>query len=470
MASTHSPRPGVPPAGIPASEGSPAFVLAALLLLLLIPPLAAPSASGVLAQEMPEADLAIVGGHLIDGNEGPPVRDAVILVSGERIVHVGTTADTPVPPGAEVIDANGFTVLPGLHDTHVHLMIAGHGIYPDYFPRWGDRLRDVLPASARALLMAGVTSARDLGMPLEEALWIRSEIEEGRLPGPRLFVSGPFLQKTTSGYDDAFRWRVEGAEDARGKAERLADAGVDLLKVIQLAQLTSAEREAIAGVARERDLHIAVHAWDLEEHRLAAEMGAATIEHVGGGPGPTFDAESVRLMAESGIAYVPTNVVMRVYEETLEWPERLDDPRAREGLPEEIWRDIRASIEHPSRLAYFDRAKEGFSPENWSRKTRQLWEGGVRLLVGTDSGTPMNFHHGSTCREMDLLTRYGIPPLKVISMATRHPARLYGMGDELGTVEPGRLADLILVRGDPLRNMAVLCDVEHVVKGGVQVK
>jgi imidazolonepropionase-like amidohydrolase len=99
-----------------------------------------------------------------------------------------------------------------------------------------------------------------------------------------------------------------------------------------------------------------------------------------------------------------------------------------------------------------------------------LWEGGVRILVGTDSGTPMNFHYESTWQEMDLLVRYGMPPMKVISAATRLPAQLYGLGNELGTIEPGRLADIIVVAGNPLRDMSALSNVIHVIKGGVQYR
>jgi imidazolonepropionase-like amidohydrolase len=260
--------------------------------------------SPAVAQDDAARTLAIVGGFLIDGNEGPPIRDAVILVEGDRIVHVGTVADTPIPLGAEVVDANGYTVMPGLHDVHVHLMIAGHGVYDEYFPRWGDRLREIMPISARQLLEAGVTSARDVGAPLAESIWIKNEIEAGRIPGPRVFVSGPFLQKTTSGYDDAFRWTVDGPADARAKTRQLIDAGVDLIKVIQLAQLTAGERQAIAEEAHRAGVHIAVHAWSLPEHQLAAEMGAATIEHVSAGSKPRFREESVRLFAEQGIAYV----------------------------------------------------------------------------------------------------------------------------------------------------------------------
>lgn len=429
------------------------------------------------AQDDTAPPLAIVGGYLIDGNEGPPLRDAVILVEGDRIVHVGTVADTPIPAGAAVIDANGYTVMPGLHDVHVHLMIVGHGVYDEYFPRWGDHYREIMPISARELLNAGVTSARDLGAPLEDILWMKREIEAGRLPGPRLFVSGPFLQKTLpaasgSSYDssiqDAFRWTVDGPDDARQKTRELIEAGVDVIKVIQLGQLSPAERQAIATEARAAGKHIAVHANSHEELVAAAEMGAATVEHVSARPLARYPAESVKLMANRGIAASVTSIVNRIYDVTADFPERLDDERLRADLPPELYEDVRESLRAPGYLNYFDGAKD--HNRHHGGKIRQLHEGGVRILVGTDSGTPMNFHYESTWQEMELLVQYGLPPMKVISAATRLPARLYGLGDELGTVEPGRLADLIVVDGNPLRRMSALRNVVHVIKGGVQYR
>lgn len=427
--------------------------------------LAAIGVQQVAAQAAPtSATLAIVGGTLIDGNEGPPLRDAVILVEGNRITHVGTVDDTEIPAGAEVIDANGRTVMPGLHDAHVHVMLVGHGEYDEYFPRYGARLRDLMPISTRELLVAGVTSARDLGAPLDDILWLKREIEEGRLPGPRMFVSGPFIQKTTGPSQALFRWTVDGEADARAKTRQLIEAGVDLIKVIQADALTPAERRAISEEAERAGLHIAAHGYDAEELAAAIEMGAATIEHVNARPEPWYDEESVRLMARNNVASSFTSVVSRIYNITQEYPERLDDPRLAADLPPAVYEDVRASIEHPERLGYFDQ-KKAINPWH-AQKLRQLWESGVEILVGTDSGTPMNFHYESTWQEMDLLVRYGMPPMKVISAATRLPARLFRLGDELGTVEPGRLADIIVVDGDPLRDMSVLRNVEVVVLDG----
>ena len=439
---------------------------------------AVPGTPELLAAQSPSR-LAIVGGMLIDGHEGVPIQNSVILVDGDRITHVGTVSDTEIPDGARVIDANGLTVMPGLNEAHAHLIVVGHGVYDEYFPRYMGRWREIMEISARQLLMAGVTTARDLGAPLEDAIWVRDEINAGRMVGPRLFVSGPFLQKSLpvpqgTRYDyrtQAFvRWTVDGPEDAARKARRLIDAGVDVIKVIQLGQLTRAERMAIAGEAQRAGLHMAVHAGSVEEVRAAAEMGVGSIEHMGGGRGPLYPEESLRLIAENGIVASVTSLVSKVYDITTEYPERLDNPRLKSDLPADIYQDVRGSLDHFSRLNYFSGAKE--ANRHHAAKVRQLYENGVRLVIGTDSGTPMNFHYESTWQEMDLFARYGIPPMKVISMATRHPALLYGEFDDLGTIEPGKLADIIVVNGNPLRNMSALerNNVIHVIKGGVQHK
>ena len=423
--------------------------------------------------------LAIVGGYLIDGQEGVPIQNSVILIEGERITHVGTVSDTEIPSDAKVINANGYTVLPGLSEAHAHLFIVGHGIYDEYFPRYMGRYRDIMKISARQLLMAGVTNARDLGAGLEDALWLRDEINAGREVGPRLFVSGPFLQKSlpaargtsyNSQVQAFFRRTVDGPEDAARQARELIDAGVDLIKVIQLGQLTREERLAIAGEAQKAGLHIAVHARDIEEVGYAAEMGANSIEHMGGRPYPLYPEETIKIMADNNIVASVTSMVGKVYDITTEYPERLDNQQLKSDLPPYLYEDVRGSLDFFSRLNYFTGAKNANA--HHPAKVKQLYDSGIRLVIGTDSGTPMNFHYESTWQEMDLFTDYGIPPMKVISMATRYPALLYRQFDDLGTIQPGKLADIIVVNGNPLRDMNALQqnNVIHVIKGGVQYK
>src|SRR4051812_7897238 len=150
-------------------------------------------------QHILAALLVLAGGRLIDGYGGPPLENAVVVIDGNRITAVGPEGTVPIPAGAKVIDTNGYTVMPGIADMHVHLMILGHGDYDHWDATYQPKFRDVImPISAKELLMAGVTTARDLGAPLEDIVAVKNRINAGEIPGPRMFVSGPFLQKSTT--------------------------------------------------------------------------------------------------------------------------------------------------------------------------------------------------------------------------------------------------------------------------------
>lgn len=176
---------------------------------------------------------ALVGGTLVDGLGGDPIQDSVILVEGNTIEAVGNVDSLEVPEGYEVISTEAMTVMPGLWEMHAHLMLNGHSDYEHWRPAYKDRLGgEIMPASAVQLLLAGVTTARDLGAPLDESIAIRERIAAGEIPGPRLFVSGPFIQHEPYPGTDHYRWGVDSPADARDKVARLAEAGVDVVKLI----------------------------------------------------------------------------------------------------------------------------------------------------------------------------------------------------------------------------------------------
>src|SRR5574338_110171 len=189
---------------------------------------------------------ALVGGTLIDGYGSAPIRNSVVIIEGERIKAVGQVGTLAIPPGAEVISTEGMSVLPGLWDMHVHLMINGHGDYAHWDKTYPPLFESVImPASAKQLLLAGVTSARDLGGPLGASIGVRDAINAGKIPGPTLYVSGPFIQQEAYPGTDAFRWGVKGDADAREKVRRLAKAGVNTIKLIDQDQMTVEEVRAV---------------------------------------------------------------------------------------------------------------------------------------------------------------------------------------------------------------------------------
>jgi imidazolonepropionase-like amidohydrolase len=423
------------------------------------------------AQQAPT--LALVGGRVLDGYGSPPIENGVVLISDERIVAVGTVDAVPVPRDVTVVSTEGMTVLPGLIDMHVHIQLLGHGDYERWHELYGDaHATETMPVAAEQLLMAGVTAARDLGGPLDDVLEVKRRIAEGEIPGPRLFVSGPFIQRAPyESWQSEYRWGVTGPEDARRKTQRLVDAGVDVIKLIDQDQLTHDEVAAVVETAHAAGLKVVAHAHRMDEIRVGLEHGVDNFEHTGLGTAPGYAQDVLEALRERNTAlyWTPTIsplYVMRYSGEV--FPERLDDPSWRAGMPVEMADEIRSSLSHIPHLPYY-----ALFPSRiplLPRKFAQIRETGVRLLVGTDSGIPSMFHSDSTWREMALWVELGVPPMEVIQAATLWPARFLGVEDDLGTLAPGRLADVIAVRGDPLTRMDVLRNVELVVQGGRVVK
>ncbi len=420
-----------------------------------------------------EPGLALVGGTLVDGYGGPPVRNSVILVEGERIAAVGTVETLRVPEGYEIVSTEGMTVLPGLWDMHVHLMINGHADYAHWDKTYLARLREeIMPASAHQLLLAGVTSARDLGAPLEDILAVRERIRRGEIPGPTLYVSGPFLQHEPYPGTEAFRWGVNGADDARAKVRRLAEAGVDVIKLIDQDQMSVEEVSAIVDEAHRHGLTVAAHAHRPEEIRRGLAAGVDCFEHTGLATAPEYPPDVLAALRErtaqmnlGPLFWVPTIQGLFNYEYLRDNPEPLDDPSWHLGLPADVIEDIRASIRRPDRLPYFQ-----ITPQRrptLRRKFEQLRASGVTLLVGTDSGIPLFFHSQSTWNELDIWVReLGVSPMEAIRAATYWPAVLMKVDDEVGTVSEGKYADIIGVRGDVLRYIDLLQRVDIVIRHG----
>jgi imidazolonepropionase-like amidohydrolase len=416
---------------------------------------------------------ALVGGTLVDGYGGRPLFNSVVLVDGERIKAVGEVGKLSVPAGAEIISTEGMTVLPGLWDMHVHLMINGHSDYEHWDKTYPPQFEKVImPASARQLLMAGVTSARDLGAPLEASISVRDRINKGEIAGPTLYVSGPFIQHAPYPGTELFRWGVTGADDGRAKVNRLARAGVNVIKLIDQDQMTVEEVRAVVDEAHRHGLSVVAHSHRPEEIRRGLAAGVDNFEHTGLSSAPEYPPDIIALirertgnMARGPLFWTPTIEGLLNYEYTRDNREALDDPSWHEGLPPQIIEDIRQSIQAPDRLSYFQvtPARRPTLP----RKFQQLRGSGVVMLVGTDSGIPMKFHSQSTWHELDAWVNIlGVEPMEAIRSATYWPSVAMRVDREVGTVTPGKYADIIAVRGDVLRYIALLQRVDIVMKHG----
>jgi imidazolonepropionase-like amidohydrolase len=429
---------------------------------------AAPAAS---AADKPT--LALVGGQVIDGYEGPPIQDGVVLIAGDRIVAVGPRGEVSVPPGTPVVDTEGMSVLPGLMDMHVHLMILGHADYEHWDKTYMSRFRDeIMPIAAKQLLMSGVTTVRDLGAPLEDILAVKRRIEKGEIPGPRLFVSGPFIQhKPYFEYESFVRWGVDGPADARAKVQKIVDAGVDVVKLIDQDQMSEDEVAAVVDTAHMAGRPVVAHAHREDEIRIGLEHGVDCFEHTGLATEPGYPEDILAGLRKRNntLYWCPTIEGLFLADYTARaFPERLDDPAWQRDVPKDIVADIRRSLRNLTSLDYFTLTFRRLP--TLPGKFKQLREAGVTLLVGTDSGIPGNFHTDSTWRELDTWVRLGMTPMQAIAGATRWPARFLKKDKELGTLAPGRYADVIAVRGDVLMHVDLLQRVDVVVKNGVRVK
>jgi imidazolonepropionase-like amidohydrolase len=434
-------------------------------------------AGAALGAQRPSGAKALVGGTLIDGFGGPPIRNSVILIEDERIKAVGQVGTLQVPPGAEVISTEGMSVLPGLWDMHVHLMINGHSDYTHWdntYPKLFEPV--IMPASAKQLLLAGVTSVRDLGAPLEASIAVRDKINAGKLVGSTVYVSGPFIQHEPYPGTELFRWGVSGVEDARAKVRRLADAGTDVVKLIDQDQMTMDEVRAVVDEAHARGLPVVAHSHRPEEIRRGLAAGVDNFEHTGLSSAPEYPADIIAAirertanMARGPLFWTPTIEGLLNYEYLRDNPEALDNSSWHEGLTPEIVADIRQSIQHPDRMPYFQLTPA--RRPTLARKFQQLREAGVVMLIGTDSGIPMKFHSQSTWHELDAWVNIlGVDPMTAIRAATYWPSLAMKKDREVGTVTPGKYADIIAVRGDVLRHIALLQRVDIVIKHGTRYR
>jgi len=424
---------------------------------------------------------ALVGGTLIDGAGGPPIRNSVVLIRDERIERVGTTESLPVPAGYQTISTDGMTVLPGLWDLHVHLMYAGHPNARYWFDTYTPQFENVIiPASAEQMLMAGVTTVRDLAAPLRDIVSVKKRIASGELPGPTLYVAGPALTK--GGNPGAVHIEnVAGADDARAKTRRLIDGGVDWIKIINADQLTADEMKAIVGEAHARGRKVAAHAFSEAEIRQGLIAGVDDFQHLRTQT-PEYPADIVQMIRERvktgpplywtitaggngqlNAAYLASN------------PEFLKDPANFIGLPQSIADDVRRAI--AVRTAEGGRGRGGAAQSQdeinavVKRKVAQIRDLGVEIVFGTDVGGGGEVTGQATWMEADLWVReLGMEPMAVIRGMTLDAARMMGKDSESGSIAAGKFADVIAVRGDPLRHIDVLREPRIVIKHGRRFK
>jgi imidazolonepropionase-like amidohydrolase len=419
--------------------------------------------------------LALVGGMLLTGYEVPPIHHAAVLIEGTKIVAAGPAAEVRIPPDATIVDTSGRTMLPGLIETHGHLIVLGHGSYDTWFP-WikahgGDAmLTRVMEISAKQLLMAGVTTTIDLGAPLQPSLSIRDRINKGEVVGTRVFVSGPWISRGSGGaMQEGFGGlNISTPEEAAQQTERLANAGVDHIKAHS--GLTLDDYKAIVGAAHKHRIRVHAHVYAERDVRNALEAGVDVLQHVGSaGTAPPYSAQLITDIVNAGRPVVVSAAHRAwVYPDTAAFPERLQDPDLKKAFGPEIYAEVQNSFKNWWSLGYFQRTDREMRFRE--RGVKQFIESGAVMGMGTDSGTPMNFHSEALWREIKVHVDMGMTPIRAIAAATRINAQIIGKGRDLGSIEPGKTADIIVVNGNPLFDITALAHVEGVLKDGVVYK
>lgn len=420
-------------------------------------------ASAANAEDTPATAAGVVTavhcGQLLDVVSGKLLADTTIIIEGKRIRQV--LAGSQAPAGAVSVDLGGLTCLPGLIDSHTHLSDQfTASTYVDAF-HWN--LADYVVRStvyARRTLLAGFTTVRNVGDKDNETVALRNAINSGVLIGPRIFTAGVAMGSTgghadpTDGYRDDLAGDpgpkegvINSPEDA-AKAVRLHyKRNDDLIKIMPSggvldqsssgdnAQLTLEEIKAVVSTAHDYGLTVAAHAHGAEAIRRAVIGGVDSIEH-----GTFMDEEDMKLMKEHGTWYVPTIIAG-------------DFVAKKAAIP-------------------------GFYPPQVAAKAAAIgplivgtagraYRAGVKIAFGTDAGV---YPHGENAHEFELMVQAGMPPLYAIQAATTHAAQLLKHEKDLGSLSPGKLADLVAVSGNPLDNISILKQVSFVMKEGIIYK
>ena len=398
---------------------------------------------------------AIRAGRLVDVASGKVLADQVLIIRGDRIESVGAASAASIPVGAKVIDLSAYTVLPGLIDTHTH--VTGDPTLPPYHGYGLSHPRVALKgaANARATLLAGVTTIRDVGAIGYTDIALRDAINEGDVPGPRMLASGPSLGITGGHCDDnmlapefehSSDGVADGVEGVRRVVRRNVKYGADVIKYcgtggvfskgtkVGAQQYTSEEVAALVDEAHMHGRKVAVHAHGADGIKVAIRAGVDTIEHAS-----LIDDEGLQLAKKAG-TFLSMDIYNTEYTQ-LEGPKR--------GELEEFLR------------------KDGEVAEIQRENFRKAVKLGIKLTLGTDTGV---HPHGDSPKQLAIMVRYGMTPMQAIQAATLVGADALGLKNQVGALAPGHFADIIAVNGDPIADVRLLERVQFVMKAGAVYK
>ncbi len=434
------------------------FALSLLLAFALVGAPGAATQSAPAVAGAPSETVIIHAGTLLDRPGRAPRRNVSIIVRDGRIAAV-EDGFVPAGEGSRVVDLSDSFVLPGLIDSHVHLDSDRAGVEGQLAAVTDNVALGAHEAAwnARKTLDAGFTTVRNMGSSDGITLGLRDAISRGWAIGPRIVDAGTSLSTTTGHMDPTLGMREEfhevlrqsgstcdGPDDCRRAVRRQVARGVDVIKIATTggvnsriglglgAQMFEDEVRAIVETARLYGKRVAVHAHGADGIALALRAGVDSIEH-----GTLIDDDILRLWRNSRTYYVPTLSTVNGYLERLR-----NNPDAYVG-------EVREKIEWRIGIT--------------GQSLRRAVPAGVRIAFGTDAGVSM---HGRNADEFPLMVQHGMTPMSAIEAATVNAADLLGLADEIGTIEPGKVADIVAVRGDPLSDVGVLRQMRFVMARG----
>jgi imidazolonepropionase-like amidohydrolase len=414
----------------------------------------------------PEESLqkAIIGAVLIDGTGGPPLSNSVVIVAGSRIRAVGNRANMPIPAGVEKINGAGKFLVPGLIDLHIHPGSHGGPVF-----KAADYTRERIGQNLNAYLYFGVTSVRSMGTDRQAAFDVRNAERTGQLQTARLFTAGrgftaPGGHPSQEVGDVVIQ--TDSPEDARREVDMLAGQKVDAIKIWvddlggKAPKIKPAVIDAVLDEARKYGIPVTAHIYSLADTRHLVEAGAAGFLHMIRDT-EDIDPAFIAKLRDLRIVFAPTLVRQELDWLFAEHPEFLSDPDVARSVDADVIAAARqaAHTTHasPAEREEFERAK---------RNTRRLAEGGVLIGVGSDGGSALDFPGLMTHREVELLVEAGLSPMDALVAATKNGALALRKGDELGTIEPGRLADLMLLSANPLEDIRNLRKIDQLMLDG----
>ena len=441
---------------------------------------------GTVANHAQAAVTAITGATLVNTNGKPPATDAVILLQNGKIIRVGTRQSIQIPKDAVIIDARGKWIIPGLIDSHVHFFQSG-GLYtrPDAldlrkvvsYEKEIEKVKTNLNDTFARYLRSGITSVVDVGGPL----WnfdVRAVAEKTDI-APRVIVAGPLISTykppVLSDAQDAPIIKANTPEEAREMVRKQAEKKTDLIKiwfVVLPGEMPEKHLPVIKAVmeeSRRLNLRVAVHATELETARVAVREGANILVHsVEDKP---VDADFIRLLKEKNVIYTPTLTVYSGYRKTFSQQHDFTSTEYQIANPYVMSSlfDLRhiPAENMPKRLKdAIDNPKPIPPPDVELKNLKILQDAGVTIAAGTDAGNIGTLHGASIFRELKMMVDAGLTPNQVLITATLNGAKLMGLEKDLGTIEEGKLADMVILNSDPLNNIQNISNIHLVIKNG----